>query len=145
MNKEIDREWVRGRWREIASNNAFAYNPQYLNEGTVDALIAFAAQSERYSEIPCARCGGRCIEFTVPNNVWNTIIRREGRERDDEYICEGCYRKAVEDFVRSESLFIREAWIHAYTSLGCDRDNAEKMVKAEIDNWLTRQGQNNGM
>lgn len=27
---------------------------------------------------------------------------------------------------------VKEAWIHAYTSLGCDRANAEKMVNAEI-------------
>ena len=36
------------------------------------------------STIPCARCGGRCIEFTVPNDVWNAVVRRSGEERDDE-------------------------------------------------------------
>jgi hypothetical protein len=29
---------------------------------------------------------------------------------------------------------IFEAWIHAYTSLGCDRESAERMVRAEIAN-----------
>lgn len=28
---------------------------------------------------------------------------------------------------------IYEAWVHAYTSLGCDRDNAERMVQNEIN------------
>ena len=40
------------------------------------------------------------------------------------------------DFARQlerENARLREAWIHAYTSLGCDRTNAEKMVQAEID------------
>ena len=53
------------------------------------------------STIPCARCGGKCIEFTVPNDVWNTVVRRGGKEGDDEYLCEACYRVAVERFVRS--------------------------------------------
>lgn len=56
-------------------------------------------QLPRHSGIPCTRCGGVCIEFTVPNDVWNTIVRRGGKERDDEYMCEACYRKAVEDWV----------------------------------------------
>ena len=38
-----DREEVRRRWREIADKHAFSYNPEYLNDGTVSALVAFAA------------------------------------------------------------------------------------------------------
>ena|SRR3990167_168823 len=48
------------------------------------------------STIPCARCGGPCVEFTVPNDVWNAVVRLGGKERDDEYMCEACYRRAVE-------------------------------------------------
>ena len=51
------------------------------------------------STIPCARCGGRCVEFMVPNDVWNAVVRLGGKERDDEYMCEACYRRAVEQFV----------------------------------------------
>lgn len=35
-------------------------------------------------------------------------------------------------FKEMQRLDIREAWLHAYTSLGCDRANAEKMVDTEI-------------
>lgn len=38
----VDREAVRTRWRQIATNHAFAFNPEYVNEGTLDALIEFA-------------------------------------------------------------------------------------------------------
>lgn len=38
-------------------------------------------------------------------------------------------RSLYEEMTR---LDIREAWLHAYTSLGCDRTNAEKMVDTEI-------------
>jgi ssDNA-binding Zn-finger/Zn-ribbon topoisomerase 1 len=52
------------------------------------------------ASIPCAGCAGPVVEFTVPNDVWNTVVRRNGPERSDEYLCEACYRKAVEGYVR---------------------------------------------
>jgi hypothetical protein len=45
--------------------------------------------------LPCSRCGGPCVAFTIPNDVWNEVIRTEGRERDEEYICEDCWYQAV--------------------------------------------------
>lgn len=53
------------------------------------------------SEVPCARCGGRVVEFVVPNDVWNSVVRLDGKEGDDEYLCEACYRNAVTAWVRS--------------------------------------------
>lgn len=38
----MDREAARKLWRQIAAKHAFAHNPEYLNEGTLDALIEFA-------------------------------------------------------------------------------------------------------
>lgn len=48
------------------------------------------------SGLRCDRCGGDCVEFTIPNSIWNAVIRTDGHERDDEYICEGCWHKALE-------------------------------------------------
>lgn len=53
------------------------------------------------SEVPCARCGGRVVEFVVPSDVWNSVVRLDGKEGDDEYLCEACYRNAVTAWVRS--------------------------------------------
>ncbi len=56
--------------------------------------------------IPCGRCSKpiySSMEFVVPNDVWNAVIRLGGEERDDEYLCEACFRKAVEVYVRSKS------------------------------------------
>lgn len=39
----------------------------------------------------------------------------------------------------SEAVRLREAWIHAYTSLGADRATAEKMVNTEVSAHLARQ------
>jgi len=47
------------------------------------------------NEIPCNRCGGNVIEFSVPNDIWNTVIRQDGHERDDEYICHACWYKSI--------------------------------------------------
>ena len=43
------------------------------------------------SGTPCDRCGGLVIEFSIPNDVWNKVIRIDGEERWDEYICMGCF------------------------------------------------------
>lgn len=51
------------------------------------------------SIVPCDRCGGEVIEFSIPNDIWNKVIRTDGRESDNEYICVGCWfnslRKAL--------------------------------------------------
>ncbi len=39
---QINREDLRILWKQIASRHAFAHNPEYLNEGSLDALIEFA-------------------------------------------------------------------------------------------------------
>lgn len=47
------------------------------------------------TEIPCARCRGPVVEFTIPNEVWNAVIRPDGHERDDEYLCLACWHAAI--------------------------------------------------
>lgn len=47
------------------------------------------------SGIPCARCGAACVEFSVPNDIWNKVVRVDGKERDDEYLCTTCWYKML--------------------------------------------------
>lgn len=56
------------------------------------------------SDIPCDKCQGPVVEFSVPNEAWNTIIREHGRETDQEYLCLNCFAKAA-----AERILVLEA------------------------------------
>lgn len=47
--------------------------------------------SNKVSKIPCVACGGELIEFSIPNDIWNKVIRRKGKESDQEYLCIKCF------------------------------------------------------
>jgi hypothetical protein len=47
--------------------------------------------SQTISQIPCSNCGGDVQEFSVPNVVWNNIVRRGSGEADNEYLCVWCF------------------------------------------------------
>jgi hypothetical protein len=51
------------------------------------------------SETPCCRCGGVVVEFSVPNDAWNTIIRDDGRETDQEYLSLDCSARVAAEKV----------------------------------------------
>jgi hypothetical protein len=51
--------------------------------------------SENVSKIPCSNCGGKVQEFSVPNPVWNAIVRKNGKETDKEYLCVWCFTSCV--------------------------------------------------
>lgn len=51
--------------------------------------------NDAISETPCERCSGAVIEFSIPNDIWNAVIRTEGHERDDEYLCMDCFFDAL--------------------------------------------------
>lgn len=59
------------------------------------------AEGAAVVDIPCSVCGGPCVEFTVPNDVWNLVVRKGGPETDKEYLCEACYRNFVTDYIRA--------------------------------------------
>jgi len=61
------------------------------------------------SSIPCARCGGVVIEFSVPNDIWNAIVRRDAPEGSDEYMCHACWLRALRAFAK-QSACEHEAW-----------------------------------
>jgi len=70
------------------------------------------------SGIPCQECGCNCVEFTIPNNLWNKVMRPDGHEGEKEYICFSCWNKKLID------------WLSA--------------VEQERDNW-ERKSKNNGL
>ena len=47
------------------------------------------------SEVPCCKCHGEVIEFTVPNELWNAVMRPDGCETDQEYLCFDCWNKEL--------------------------------------------------
>lgn len=59
--------------------------------------------SEDISAIPCCSCGSVVYEFTVPSDIWNLIIRKNGDETDREYICVWCFLDEVIDYLRLQS------------------------------------------
>jgi hypothetical protein len=50
---------------------------------------------DEVSTIPCCLCGGEVVEFTVPNDIWNLVMRPDGKETDKEYVCLDCWYKAL--------------------------------------------------
>lgn len=58
--------------------------------------------SDAPSEVPCGDCGGQVCEFSVPNDVWNAVVRigRGEGAFGSEYICFGCFHERVTAFVR---------------------------------------------
>lgn len=51
--------------------------------------------AEEISGIPCDICGGDVIEFSIPNDIWNKVIRLDGHEHDKEYLCMACFFDAL--------------------------------------------------
>lgn len=56
---------------------------------------ALRAENSKISLIPCASCDGEVIEFSIPNDIWNRVIRIDGYESDDEYLCINCFFNAL--------------------------------------------------
>lgn len=55
------------------------------------------------SSIPCVECGGPVVEFSIPNRIWNQVVRRDGREHDREYLCIGCFVERLSEFLGDEA------------------------------------------
>lgn len=64
------------------------------NEPQID-ILQRALTGEAASAVPCARCGGEVVEFSIPNDIWNEIIRLDGHEHADEYLCWNCFWHAT--------------------------------------------------
>ena len=54
------------------------------------------------SETPCCRCEGVVYEFSVPNEMWNKVVRKDGKEHDKEYLCIWCYVDLLHKYILLE-------------------------------------------
>jgi hypothetical protein len=56
----------------------------------------------KISEIPCAICRGEVIEFSIPNYIWNKIMRSKsgGHEHDKDHICFDCFKKKFIEYIK---------------------------------------------
>lgn len=54
----------------------------------------------------CSNCDRRIVfEFTVESRIWNDIVRREGPETENEYLCLWCFaERAREHWKRDEDI-----------------------------------------
>jgi len=43
------------------------------------------------TNIPCVICNGEVVEFSIPNDIWNLVVRKNGKETDKEYLCINCW------------------------------------------------------
>lgn len=73
-------------------------NGTYISLEAHKRLLA-ASQHEEPSAIPCCICGGEVVEFTVPNDIWNLVMRPDDKETDREYLCLDCWYVALRDFL----------------------------------------------
>jgi len=53
----------------------------------------------KISKIPCCKCGKEVIEFTVPNELWNMVMRHDGHETDKEYLCFDCWNTELMEYL----------------------------------------------
>ncbi len=51
--------------------------------------------NDQITAIPCGICGGQCIEFSIPSDIWNEVIRRGKRQYESEYLCMDCFLDAL--------------------------------------------------
>lgn len=93
-------EWYQ-RGRPITQN--FQYKPDVLEARLSKEMwyeeLERLRKETGASGIPCNRCGGDVVEFSIPNDIWNRVIRGDGKERDDEYICIDCWFGALRGFI----------------------------------------------
>lgn len=66
-----------------------------MDIGREGVLMLSLYQNDNVSEVPCDICGGKVIEFSIPNDIWNKVIRLDGHEHDKEYLCMDCFFEAL--------------------------------------------------
>ena len=67
------------------------------------AALGKPSEASEISSVSCSLCGGLCVEFVVPNDVWNQVVRVDGKESDKEYLCWSCFIDCVSRFVREHA------------------------------------------
>jgi predicted TIM-barrel enzyme len=83
---QVGREDMRILWKQIASRHAFAYNPEYVNEGSLDALIEFARIAAVALSTPSAKEQISAIEWRSILDAMDTAERECGGFVSDAHI-----------------------------------------------------------
>jgi hypothetical protein len=103
MSEIIQIKEIRSRLRKIEEQLAKheKFLPRYWITPSGNVVIdeVQPKAEKETSKIPCCLCGGKVIEFTVPNEVWNKVMRPDGKETDKEYICYECWNKKLNEFL----------------------------------------------
>jgi hypothetical protein len=48
--------------------------------------------------IDCTNCGGPvAAEFHLPNDIWNAVMRPDGHETSNEYLCLKCWHAKLRE------------------------------------------------
>lgn len=91
---------------------------QYLleeNHGMRNNIRRLEAEMSQYAQgpfygltsTPCCKCGGSVVEFSIPNSAWNTIIRGDGGETDQEYLCLTCFAEIAAKKIERQNILCR--------------------------------------
>lgn len=70
--------------RTLVNQPALPYSPNQTAYSSGDA-----------SPLPCDICGGGVVEYSIPNDIWNRVIRLDGHEHNREYLCIACFFDAL--------------------------------------------------
>ena len=86
---------------ELLDEIEMAYQVEYAdNERLRQEIESLRKENVRLetgqiSQIPCCECGGEVVEYSIPNDIWNIVMRPDGKETDKEYLCLGCWHEAL--------------------------------------------------
>lgn len=75
----------------------------------LQAREQIAALRPKYSDIPCFECGNNVVEFSVPDELWNAVMRPDGHETGKEYLCFDCWNKNLMAYIAALTKQLAEA------------------------------------
>lgn len=115
-----------------------------LNLQSVNSNLNKIIDELKPSEIPCYRCKGEVHEFSVPNELWNLVIRKGGKETNQEYLCFDCWNDILLEYVKGVADIKNE--ITRLRSLVTElKEDAEATENILRDNHLCIQQENDDL
>lgn len=76
---------------EVIGKNLLIIHNAFDNREVVEEAIAIMNNEDGDNKICCSNCRGEVMEFSIPNDIWNFVVRKNGRETNNEYLCENCW------------------------------------------------------
>ena len=71
--------------------------PQCLFDRIAELEKVIESMPYPVSPTKCDRCAGPVYDFTVSNDLWNHVVRKDGPETYREYLCLTCFHAMVAD------------------------------------------------